>query len=82
MSRCNVSVVDVLVTGRAILSSLPILGAFDVADVHDVANWLGGCGLGPCAVDIINDHLVADELIGLRFYVFEGLKRVVGVERI
>lgn len=78
----NVSVVDIIVAGRAIISSLSVLGALNILDVHDVLNRFGGGWLRPGTVNIINHHLIANELVRVCFNVIEGLQVVIGIQGI
>lgn len=78
----DISIVDVVVAGAALVCSLPILGAFNILDVHDVADGLCGGWLRASACDVIDLHLVADELVGVGFNVVKALQFVDWVERV
>lgn len=80
--RSNISIVDVAVASGTSVSSLPILGAFNILDVHDVAHWLRGWRLRASSLDIINHHLVSHEFICIWLHVVKALQFVGWVQRI
>jgi len=75
----DITVVNVLVASRALVSPLPVLGTLNVLDVHDVLHWLSGEGFRSGACNVIDHHLVAHELSCVGLNVVERLQLVDGV---
>lgn len=78
----NISIVNVVVGGSALVSPRAVLSALDVLNVHQVLHGLSGRFLGPGALNVVDLHLVAHELGRVRFDILERLKLVYGVQRV
>lgn len=79
---CHITIVDVLIVTVTVICSGAALGAFDVTDVHDIFYRLCRERFRTSTLDVVDFHLVANELVWLRLDILKWLKFVIRVQRI